>query len=148
MNQAGLEAYETAHQEHLQRPTYTELYRIIVDAAIKHDIHCRLDALHFLALNFEFMVAEPLGHQRNGTMPAIMNGDVRAAIDADLKTIFRTSQLKTYRISKVSSSDADPSATAPSSDDSKPSGVPSGEMLQAVASEYSELKIANWRLWG
>lgn len=151
MNSEGLRAFEAAHREHMERPTYSELYRLISEKAREHGMQCRLDALHFLALNFEFMVAEPLGHQRSGTMAAIMRGDVRDAVEKDLDTLFDGPALKSHKHSLDSQSPNSKGATFdPSRDESEygPSGISSGKMLKEVAKRYNDLHISRWRLWG
>lgn len=151
MNNEGLRAFEMTHRQHLERPTYAELYKIISEAARKHRVDCRLDALHFLTLNFEFMVAEPLGWQRSGTLAAILLGNVREAVDRDLETLFEEfGPPDRYgpgpRVSTSDSgSELDPSR--PDLEDS-PNGISSGRMLQTVAEIYDKLEISRWRLWG
>lgn len=149
MNIEGLRAFEAAHREHMARSTYAELYRLISDKARQHGVVCRLDALHFLTLNFEFMVAEPLGQQRSGTMAALLHGDVREAIDLDLDTIFGSEKLeRRSRHPKQFSFDDGELDPSRRDQEDNPTGVSSGRMLQEVAMRYRELQISKWRLWG
>ena len=143
MNLEGLRAFEAAHREHMERPAYVQLFGLISEKAREHNVHCRLDALHFLTLNFEFMVAEPLGHQRSGTLAAVMNGELRQNVEQDLDRLFRS--LDGFDSNPPSSQPADPSRE---DFDESPRGVSSGRMLQHVAQEYDGMHISKWRLWG
>ena len=153
MNNEGLRAFEETHRVHMERSTYAELYRLISDKARAHNVRCRLDALHFLTLNFEFMVAEPLGQQRSGTLAAIMNGELRHDIERDLDMLF-DSPGEFGADSLLSDSSENEYRSTPDPVDpsrhqqEEPRGVSSGRMLKHVAEHYHNMNISKWRLWG
>ena len=153
MNQEGLRAFEAAHKEHMERPTYAELYKIVAEKARQHNVRCRLDAIHFLTLNFEFMVAEPLGQQRSGTMAAVLNPELRYDVDRDLDMLLSSIDVggAEYRLgaNQVQYSEDQPKPVDPSrSENEAPRGVSSGKMLKHVAENYDSMHISRWRLWG
>lgn len=146
MNIEGLRAFEAAHREHMERSTYAELFRLISEEASNHNVRCRIDALHLLTLNFEFMVAEPLGLQRSGTMSSILHGDVRNAIVGDLGNIFKDLPPTVWEGSAQERPGFDPSSEE--TDGRQLEYVSSGRMLEHVGENYRSLRISKWRLWG
>lgn len=146
MNVEGLRAYEAAHGEHMKRRTYEELFFMVSKKAVQHEAQCRLDALHFLTLNLEFMVAEPLGYQRSGTLAAIANPELRRGLEKDLDLVFE----EIGRKSVGSPAQFDPSQHGIGGDGDDPQlrGMSAGSMLELVGNVYRRLYVAEWQLWG
>ncbi len=63
MDEAGHRAFRRVQARHAERESYREMLRLVLDAAADAKVALRVDAAHFLAINLETMVMEPMGER-------------------------------------------------------------------------------------
>jgi rhamnose utilization protein RhaD (predicted bifunctional aldolase and dehydrogenase) len=141
MDEKGVEAFRIVQAHHMERESYREMVRMVSDAATRNARRLRIDAVHFLALNFEAMVVEPMAARVSSTDAAILDPDIRSAIAHDLDEILRNLE-----------TDEEPGAgaalTPKSTDPLEPGGASAGRVLESAGASYGGFRTASWRLWG
>ena len=140
MNTAGLHAFQSVVRKHRERRPYDDLTDLIVAVASRNNMHLRVDAIHFLAVNLETMVIEPLAEQRGDKMSVLE--DMKETLESDIERIISDSETP---VAPAASVTADLSAR---DDDQEMEGLSSNAVLKATAKRYDTLQISSWRLWG
>jgi hypothetical protein len=138
MDEKGVEAFQAVMARHMKRENYREMVRMVSDAATRKGRRLRIDAVHFLALNFEGMVIEPMSARMSGandeTDTTLLDPEIRSAIVNDLDLIL--SPLPDRGKDRGDPLDPDRG------------GSSAGRVLRAAGEVYDDLRISSWRLWG